>query len=62
MKEVTDLRSMLLGPDDMIISLEVDFDNDLDTEDIEKLIDELENAIIKVYPTLSKRKIFIEPN
>ncbi|OLS22633.1 MAG: Ferrous-iron efflux pump FieF [Candidatus Heimdallarchaeota archaeon LC_3] len=61
-KEVTDLRSMLLGPDDMIISLEVDFDDNLDTEDIEKLIDELESAIIKVYPTLSKRKIFIEPN
>ena len=61
-KEVTDLRSMLLGPDDMILSLEVDFKDDLDTEDLEKLIDDLEGAIIKVYPTLSKRKIFIEPN
>ncbi|MHA2338382.1 MAG: cation diffusion facilitator family transporter [Candidatus Hodarchaeales archaeon] len=61
-KEVTDLRSMLLGPDDMIISLEVDFNDDLDTEDIEKLIDDLESAILKEYPSLSKRKIFIEPN
>jgi cation diffusion facilitator family transporter len=61
-KKVTDLRSMLLGPEDMIISLEVDFQDDLDTEDLEILIDEIEGEIIKEYPTLTKRKIFIEPN
>jgi cation diffusion facilitator family transporter len=61
-KNVGDFRSMLLGPDDMILSIEVDFLDDLDTEDLEIAIDELENKIIKFYPKLTKRKIFIEPN
>lgn len=61
-KSLTAMRSMVLGPSDTIIALDVDFVDDLDTEDLENAIDDIEQQISEAFPLIKKEKIFIEPN
>jgi cation diffusion facilitator family transporter len=57
--QVVTLETIHLGPDDITLVLEVVFKNELITDDIEALIDELEAAIRAALPQV--RRIYIEP-
>lgn len=61
-KRMVRMQTMLLGPEDMILSLEVDFGDDLTVEGLEKAVDDIEQRIIASFPVLTPSKIFIEPN
>ena len=56
---VIDLRTMHVGPQELLIALDVLFDDGLDTDAIERSIDEIEAAIRTAVP--DARAIFIEP-
>jgi cation diffusion facilitator family transporter len=56
---VIDLRTMHVGPQELLIALDVLFQNGLDTDAIERSIDEIERAIRAAVP--DARAIFIEP-
>lgn len=56
------MKTMVMGPDNFIISLEVDFADSLSVQDIENSIDAIETKLIEMFPKLTREKIFIEPN
>ncbi|MHA2090329.1 MAG: cation diffusion facilitator family transporter [Candidatus Kariarchaeaceae archaeon] len=59
-KEVRGMRTMLLGPKDMILTLDVVFTEEVEKDDVAEAIDKLEAEIVKAVPTLKPSKIFIE--
>ncbi len=56
---VRSLQSMLLGPDDALLALRINFHDDLTTDQIERAIDEITTSLKVSYPVL--RHIVIEP-
>ncbi len=56
---VRSLQSMLLGPDDALLALRINFHDDLTTDQIERAIDEITSSLKTSYPVL--RHIVIEP-
>jgi cation diffusion facilitator family transporter len=56
---VRELQSMLLGPDDALLALRVNFQNGLTTDQLESAIDQVSLALRTTYPIL--RHIVIEP-
>jgi divalent metal cation (Fe/Co/Zn/Cd) transporter len=52
------LMTMHLGPDDILVNLEVDFHDGLSTNELEAVIDRIEASIKKAVPAV--KKIFIE--
>ncbi len=56
---VRSLQSMLLGPDDALLALRINFHDDLKTDQIETAIDEITFSLKHSYPVL--RHIIIEP-
>jgi cation diffusion facilitator family transporter len=58
-ERVVDLRTMHLGPQELLIALDVLFHDGLDTDAIERAIDEIEAAIRDALP--DARAIFVEP-
>ena len=56
---VIELRTMHVGPQELLVALEVLFDDGLDTDAIEQTIDEIERGIRAAVP--EARAIFIEP-
>ncbi len=56
---VRSLQSMLLGPDDALLALRINFRDDLTTDQIETAIDEITSSLRGSYPVL--RHIVIEP-
>ncbi|MCP4216729.1 MAG: cation transporter [bacterium] len=54
------LKSLQLGPDDILISVKVDFNHRLTTVEISNLINGIEKDIRTKYPDV--KKIFIEPD
>ena len=59
MERVVDLRTMHVGPQELLIALDVLFHDGMDTDGIEEAIDEIEHAIREAVP--DARAIFIEP-
>ncbi|MHA2170089.1 MAG: cation diffusion facilitator family transporter [Candidatus Kariarchaeaceae archaeon] len=59
-KEIRGMRTMLLGPKDMILTLDVVFTEEVEKDDVADAIDKLEAEIVKAVPTLKPSKIFIE--
>ncbi len=57
-RSVADPLTMHMGPNDIIVNLEVEFDPGLDTESLERTIDTLEARIRRKYPDVSR--IYIE--
>jgi cation diffusion facilitator family transporter len=57
--KVRELQSMLLGPDDALLALRVNFQNGLTTDQLESAIDQVSAALRNAYPIL--RHIVIEP-
>lgn len=58
-RRVRGLQSMLLGPDDALLALKVNFQDGLTTDQIEAAIDQLSLAVREVAPQL--RHLIIEP-
>jgi divalent metal cation (Fe/Co/Zn/Cd) transporter len=56
---VRGLYSMLLGPDDALLALRINFQDGLTTDQLEQAIDQVTAAIRKVRPTV--HHVVIEP-
>ena len=54
------MKTMHLGPKDVLVGLEVHLENDLDTDEIEQLIDKIETEIMKIIPESKKDFIYVE--
>jgi divalent metal cation (Fe/Co/Zn/Cd) transporter len=50
--------TMHLGPEDILVNLDINFANGLSTDQVEQAIDKVEQAIRKELPTV--KKIFVE--
>ncbi|RLA81769.1 MAG: cation transporter [Deltaproteobacteria bacterium] len=57
-KEVMEILTMHLAPDDILVNLNINFVDDLTTDQVEEAIDKVERAIQKALPSV--RKIFVE--
>ncbi len=57
--KVRELQSMLLGPEDALLALRVNFQNGLTTDQLESAIDQVSAALRNAYPVL--KHIVIEP-
>ncbi|HXW66522.1 MAG TPA: cation diffusion facilitator family transporter [Thermoplasmata archaeon] len=57
--KVRSLQSMLLGPDDALLALKINFHDGLTTDQIEAAIDQVTHTLRSAYPIL--RHIVIEP-
>lgn len=56
--QVVDLLTMYLGPDELLVNLNVNFDDDLTTDGIERVIDEIEVRVKNKVPEVAL--IFVE--
>jgi cation diffusion facilitator family transporter len=59
-RAVTQLLTMHLGPDFVVLAMKIAFDKDATVERIERIIDEIEARIRKELPEM--KKIFVEPD
>jgi cation diffusion facilitator family transporter len=57
--KVRSLQSMLLGPDDALLALRINFQDGMTTDQLEVAIDQVTDALQAAYPVL--RHIIIEP-
>ncbi len=57
--DVAELRTVYFGPDSVIVTADVVFNPNLDTETIDELITEIESALRKEEPLIGK--VYIEP-
>ncbi len=58
-RDLVDLRSVYFGPEQVLITADVEFDSDLDTDDVERAIDEIEREIREEEPLVGD--VYIEP-
>jgi cation diffusion facilitator family transporter len=58
-RKVRSLQSMMLGPDDVLVALRINFEDGLDTDQIERVIDRVNAAVRTAYPAV--RHLIIEP-
>ncbi len=59
-KRIISIRSMHLAPDDVLIAIEVNLVDNLDTDKIESLIDIIENKVREITPYANLSKIYVE--
>ncbi|WP_458720412.1 cation transporter dimerization domain-containing protein [Candidatus Nitrosocosmicus sp. R] len=59
-KRIISIRSMHLAPDDVLIAIEVNVVENLDTDKIESLIDNIENKVREIIPYANLSKIYVE--
>ncbi len=59
-KRVIHLRSLQMGPDDILLAAKIEFDHRLNMKEISNIINAIEAEIRGLYPQL--KKIFIEPD
>ena len=57
---IISIRSMHLAPDDVLIAIEVNLVDNLDTDKIETLIDNIENKVREILPYANLSKIYVE--
>ena len=57
-KEIVNILTMHLGPEDILVNLDINFANGLSTDEVEAAIDRVEQAIRKELPAV--KKIFVE--
>lgn len=58
-RQVRSLQSMMLGPDDALLALKVNFQDGLTTDQIETVIDQVAAAMRQAFPSI--RHLVIEP-
>ena len=57
---IISIRSMHLAPDDVLIAIDVNLVDNLDTDEIESVIDNIENKVREILPYANLSKIFVE--
>ncbi|CAD6513649.1 putative Co/Zn/Cd cation transporter [metagenome] len=57
---VVTLKTMHLGPEDVLIGVQVNLIDGLDTDKIELVTDKVEKAIMEIIPNLNRQHIFVE--
>ena len=57
-KEVMEVLTMHLAPDDVLVNINVNFADGLDTDQVEEAIDKVERAIQHALPQV--KKVFVE--
>ena len=57
-KEVVDILTMHLGPEEILVNLDINFADGLDTDQVEEAIDKVERGVQEVVPAV--KKIFVE--
>ncbi|MDH3312071.1 MAG: cation diffusion facilitator family transporter [Nitrosopumilus sp.] len=60
MHEIRNMKTMHLGPTTIIVGIEVNLIDGLDTDDIETVTDVIEQEIMKIIPKSKKEYIFVE--
>lgn len=58
---IISIRSMHLAPEDVLIAIEVALADNLDTDAIESVIDNIESKVREISPYASPSKIYVEP-
>jgi len=58
--KIVTLKTMHLGPEDILIGIQVNLIDGLDTDKIELVTDKIERSIMEVIPNLNKQHIFVE--
>jgi cation diffusion facilitator family transporter len=58
-RKVRSFQSMMLGPDDVLIALRINFQDGLDTDQLEQAIDRISGAVRVAFPPV--RHLVIEP-
>lgn len=59
-KKIVSMRTMHLGPEDILVGVQVNLVDNLDTDKIEVLIDQIEQKIMQVIPHTNREHIFVE--
>ena len=59
-KKVITLRTMHLSPNDVLVGIQVNLVDGLETDQIETLTDKIEAKIMEVLPNANKNHIFVE--
>lgn len=59
-KRIVTMRTMHLGPEDVIIGIQVNLIDDLDTNQIEHITDNIKKTIMNILPNLNEQHIFVE--
>jgi cation diffusion facilitator family transporter len=59
-KEVVNILTMHLGPEDILVNLDINFANGLSTDQVEQAIDKVEQAIRKELPAVKKISVEAE--
>lgn len=59
---IISIRSMYLATDDVLIAIEVSLVDNLDTDKIEFVIDNIENKVREIIPYADPSKIYVEPS
>jgi divalent metal cation (Fe/Co/Zn/Cd) transporter len=57
---VVTLRTMHFSPEDVLVAMEVNLKDGLDTDKIELVIDKIEQQVKQVLPNMNPSKIYIE--
>lgn len=58
--KIVSMRTMHLGPDDILVGVQVNLINNLDTDKIESVTDTIEQKIMQVIPYTNREHIFVE--
>jgi divalent metal cation (Fe/Co/Zn/Cd) transporter len=58
---IISIRSMYLAPEDVLIAIEVSLVDNLDTDKIEFVIDNIESKVREIIPYANLSKIYVEP-
>jgi divalent metal cation (Fe/Co/Zn/Cd) transporter len=57
---IVSLRTMHFAPEDVLVAMEVNLKDGLDTDKIEQIIDKIEQRVKQVIPYINPSKIYIE--
>ena len=57
---IVTMRTMHFAPEDVLVAMEVNLKDGLDTDKIEIVIDKIEQQVMQVLPYINKSKIYIE--
>lgn len=58
--KVLSIRTMYLGPEDVIVAIEVSMADNLVTDNIEILISKIEQQVVEILPYVNRSKIYVE--
>ncbi len=59
-EKIKTLRTMLLGPKEMILAVDIEFKTEFEDDHLAEVIDKIENHLSELFEQLSPDKIFIE--